>query len=114
MGKKDEIIHEQDKEIQFLNERILSLSYNLDVLNRQYNTAILSRTPTTEAPKPRKRLIKNYRWWNFSVELWPGAWDLSYYRYDWKRAQANGHPGLAREGNIHVGPFAFSWNREPK
>lgn len=60
-----------------------------------------------EIPFPTK--VKYERWWNFSIELWPLAWGLSYYRYDWQRAKSD-----AREGQIQFGPFGFSWNREPK
>lgn len=67
-----------------------------------------------EATGPRKPFFKNERWWNISFELWPGAWGLNYYRYDWQRAIRNGHPATSREGNFQIGPFGFSWNREPK
>ena len=63
-----------------------------------------------KAPEiPVKKKVKNDRWWNFSIELWPGAWGLNYYRYDWKKYSAN-----TREGQMQIGPFGFSWNREPK
>lgn len=56
-----------------------------------------------------RRLIKNDRYWNFSFELWPGAWGLNYYRYDWRKYGAR-----SREGSIQLGPIGFSWNRDPK
>lgn len=57
----------------------------------------------------KKSRIKNDRWWNFSIELWPGAWGLNYYRYDWKKYKSS-----SREGQMQIGPFGLSWNKEPK
>lgn len=62
-----------------------------------------------KATKKTKSRVKNDRWWNFNIELWPGAWGLNYYRYDWKKYNAD-----TREGQMQIGPLGFSWNREPK
>lgn len=112
----------KDKEIKDLKEERLTLQYDLELvseellsLRRQFNnlSALYSQAtqkapeiPTTKKYKP---LIKNDRWWSVQIELWPGAWTLHYYRYDWRK-----HDGTAREGQINLGPFGFSWFREPK
>ncbi len=63
----------------------------------------------TKVAKEHKPLIKYTRWWNANIELWPGAWDLNYYRYKWEKYGSD-----SREGSLQFGPFGFSWNREPK
>lgn len=104
---KMEIIEELDEEV--LNQQRLIASLRKEIYDvGQHYTNKAPQIPV----KPKR--VKNERWWNFSVELWPGAWGLNYYRYDWQRAQRNGHPGTSREGNFQIGPFGFSWNREPK
>ena len=65
--------------------------------------------PFKDEKLKKKERIKNDRWWNFSIELWPGAWGLNYYRYNWKKSGSQ-----SREGQMQIGPFGLSWNREPK
>lgn len=101
---KMEVIAEQDQRIaEFVRD-------NLELRNQVWELQrTLQVNPEIKAKKEYKPKIKNERWWNFSIELWPGAWGLSYYRYQWRK-----YGGTSREGNFQIGPFGFSWNREPK
>ena len=98
-GDEDEDIDYYDLKDENTNLRAENLGLSLKLYR-----------PAEKAPEvPVKKKVKNDRWWNFSVELWPGAWGLNYYRYNWKKYGAN-----TREGQMQIGPFGFSWNREPK
>ena len=83
-----------------LEQEVVNLNYKL----RQVEKSMVEMKPAGKQPR-----IKYDRWWNASFELWPGAWNCSYYRY-----QAKKHGSKSREGQVQVGPFGFSWNREPK
>lgn len=98
MSKKDE-------EIKRLQLQVMQLQYDLEIAS-QLHVQQAPQIPTTKKYKP---LFKNDRWWSVQIELWPGAWNLHYYRYNWRK-----HNGRAREGQINFGPFGFSWFREPK
>lgn len=103
MSKKDDRIKD-------LEEKVLGLQYELDYVETHYEARILQekRAPQIPVAKP-KPLIKNDRSWTFSFEIWPGAWNLYYYRFNWRK-----HNGTVREGQINLGPIGFSWYREPK
>lgn len=101
---------EENEELRLELNKMAEKNYQLASDLQQAQTAVTEKKAVKE---PKKR-IKNDRWWNFSVELWPGAWGLNYYRFNWKNAMSRGYPGTSREGQIQVGPFGFSWNREPK
>lgn len=94
---KMEVIKEQDQRIAELRNQIYALQRTLQV-----NSDVVKAA----AKKPR---VKYDRWWNLSFELWPGAWGLNYYRFQGKKYNSN-----SREGQAQIGPFGFSWNREPK
>lgn len=105
--EKMEIIREQDENIERLYGSLAIYQDRVAQLERSLvEMKTVEKAPRIPFSKPR---IKNERWWNFSVELWPGAWGLNYYRYNWKK-----YEGTSREGNFQIGPFGFSWNREPK
>lgn len=104
-----ELIEENDNLTQNILNKIAvikELEERIYILER---TVQVNKAPRIPASDPKKPRIKNERWWNFSVELWPGAWGLNYYRFNWQK-----HGSVSREGSIQVGPFGFSWNREPK
>lgn len=106
------VIKELEEEKNEDKKRITSLEYrNTNLANelREVRKAVVEMKPAAKQPR-----IKNDRWWSLNIELWPGAWGLNYHRYDWKKAQRNGHPALSREGQMQIGPFGLSWGREPK
>lgn len=104
-----ELIEENESLSQnILNKMKVIDEKNIEMANLNYKIRQLEKAAVEMNPANTIR-IKNDRWWNFSVELWPGAWGLNYYRYDWKKYGAT-----SREGQMQIGPFGFSWNREPK
>lgn len=105
MSKKDEII----KDLEYQNEELLYKVEALEAIKRDLITELITQKTLKPAIKVRRLLCRYDRWWSFSVELWPGAWDLNYYRFDWRK-----HISTSREGQVQVGPFGFSWNRELK
>lgn len=99
------------RDIEFLNKRINELlDRDADLVNVINELKAKQQAPEISTVKKNRR--KYYRFWNFSVELWPGAWGvLNYYRFDWQKHQPTSG---VREGSLQVGPFGFSWFREPK
>lgn len=100
-------LKEENKDLSDRINRYLDTIQKQDNLLWELRAEVALQKLTKEAKK--KFAFKNDRWWSVSFELWPGAWDLNYYRYDWKR-----HNGTSREGNFQIGPLGFSWNRDPK
>lgn len=103
MSKKDEIIKNLEKEVNFLNDRILTLT----AFSQESEVVFTKVAPTI--PTVKKNTLKYDRYWKFSIELWPPSWGLSSYRFDWRRFNSE-----SREGSYQLGPFGFSWNRDLK
>jgi len=101
------------EENEALTQKVLDKMQIIEELDTELYQLKRSLVELKKAPEipvaPKRPLIKYDRFWNVSFELWPGSWGLSYYRYQHER-----HGSQSREGSIYVGPFGFSWNREPK
>lgn len=103
-----ELIEENDNLTQNILDKIAVIN-ELDKEIRVLKTASTQKAPEIPVTPKKVGFFGHDRWWNASFELWPGAWGLNYYRYDWKRGTSK-----AREGNFQLGPLGFSWNKEPK
>src|SRR5688572_2364603 len=98
----EEELTSTQSENDFLSKRVGELVTKVNELsaeNYQLGVQLVkAQTEYLDEPKPARKRYD--RFWNFSIELWPPAWGLSSYRFDWKRSGSD-----SREGSYQLGPF---------